>query len=178
MLWTIDPTHAVVEFSVKHLAISTVKGTFTSFTASGTTDDAGLPTTLTMEIDAASISTGNEQRDTHLRSADFFKTEEFPTLRFVSRAIRGTKDDLTVEGDLEMRGVTKPVTLKGALSQTVTDPWGNQRTSLAVSAKILRSEWGLNWNQALEFGGFVVSDEVKLHVEAQAVAAVEEAVAA
>lgn len=175
MLWTIDPTHAAVEFSVKHMGLSTVKGTFTSFTASGETNDAGVPTSLSMEIDAASISTNHADRDKHLRSGDFFDVEKFPKLTFESRAVRGTRHDLTITGDLSIRGVTRPITLTGELSESITDPWGNTRTSLAVSGKISRKEWGLTWNQALEFGGFMVSDAVTLHVEAQAVAQVEAA---
>ncbi|MDH5233564.1 MAG: YceI family protein [Gemmatimonadota bacterium] len=173
MLWTIDPTHAAVEFSVKHMGISTVKGAFNSFTATGETNDAGVPTSLSMEIDADSISTNNADRDTHLRSGDFFDVAEYPKLTFVSTKVSGVRGELTITGDLTIRGVTRPVTLTGELSETVTDPWGNTRTSLAVSGKISRKEWGLTWNQALEFGGFMVSDEVKLHVEAEAVAQVE-----
>ncbi len=177
MLWSVDPQHAAVEFSVKHMAISTVKGQFKSFTATGETNDAGVPTSLKMEIDAASITTNNEQRDAHLNSGDFFDVAAHPAITFVSTSIKGPADDLTITGDLTMRGVTKPVTLKGELSQTVTDPWGNKRTSIVASGKLSREAWGLTWNQALEFGGFMVSDDVKLHIEAEAVATSEAAVA-
>ena len=177
MLWSVDPQHAVVEFSVKHMAISTVKGQFKSFTATGETNDAGVPTSLRMEIDAASITTNNEQRDAHLNSGDFFDVGAHTTITFVSTSIKGDADDLTVSGDLTMRGVTKPVTLTGELSQTVTDPWGNKRTSIVASGKLSREAWGLTWNQALEFGGFMVSDDVKLHIEAEAVATNEATVA-
>ncbi|MEX2182504.1 MAG: YceI family protein [Gemmatimonadaceae bacterium] len=173
MLWNIDPTHANVEFSVKHLAISTVRGAFNSFTASGATNDDGIPTALTMEIDAASISTNNEQRDAHLKSADFFDAANHPKLTFKATKITGTRDDLTVIGDLTIRGVTKPLTFKGEIATAIKDPWGLQRTSLSLSGKISRSEWGLNWNQALEFGGVLVSDDVKLEIEAAAVAQAE-----
>ena len=174
MRWNIDPTHAAVEFSVKHMAISTVKGAFRTFTASGETDADGLPTQLAMEIDASSISTNNAQRDEHLRSSDFFDVASFPTLTFRSTNVTGSADRVTVVGDLTIRGVTKPVTLTGESAGTVTDPWGNQRTSIAVRGKISRKEWGLTWNQALEFGGVLVSDEVSLTVEAQAVAVAEQ----
>ena len=172
MIWTIDNTHAAVEFSVKHMAISTVKGQFKSFTATGETNEAGVPTSIQMEIDADSISTNNEQRDGHLKSGDFFDAAVFPKLTFVSRSVRGAQDELVIEGDLTIRGTTQPVTLKGDLSQVVTDPWGNKRTSLAVTGKLSREKFGLTWNQALEFGGLMVSDEVKLHIEAEAVAVV------
>ena len=172
MQWTIDNTHALVEFSVKHMAISTVKGHFKSFTATGETNEAGAPTAVQMEIDAASVYTNNDQRDGHLRSDDFFGVEKYPTLTFNSTQITGTGDDLTIEGEITIKGVTKPLTLTGQLSRTVTDPWGNQRTSLAVTGKLSREAFGLTWNMALEFGGLMVSDEVKLHIEAEAVAMV------
>ena len=172
MQWNVDSTHALVEFSVKHMAISTVKGHFKSFTATGETNEAGIPTSLEMEIDATSIFTNNDQRDVHLKSSDFFEVENHPRLNFRSTSITGAGDDLTIAGELTIKGVTKPITLRGELSQTVTDPWGNQRTSLAVTGKLSRAEFGLTWNMALEFGGLMVSDEVKLHVEAEAVALV------
>lgn len=175
MFWSIDPTHAQVEFSVKHMAISTVRGRFTSFTGNGETDEAGRPTSLRMEIDAPSVTTNNAQRDAHLHSPDFFDVAKFPKLTFVSNSVSGDLDDLTIKGDLTIRGETHPVTLKGEMSQTVTDPWGNQRTSLAVTGKVSREQWGLTWNQALEFGGLMVSDEVKLHIEAEAIAVPAEA---
>ena len=177
MKWNLDPTHAAVDFSVRHMAISTVKGAFKSFTATGETNAAGLPISLSMQIDATSINTNSAQRDGHLNSPDFFNTAEFPTISFESKKVEGAADDLTITGELTIRGITKPVTLKGEMSETITDPWGNKRTSLAVKGKISRAEWGLTWNQALEFGGLLVSDDVKLEIEAEAVAAVEAPVA-
>jgi polyisoprenoid-binding protein YceI len=172
MIWNIDPTHANIDFSVKHMAISTVRGAFNLFNATGETDEAtGLPTSLSMEIDATSINTNNEQRDGHLKSPDFFDVANHPKISFVSTKISGTPSELTIVGDLTIRGVTKSVTLTGELSSAVKDPWGMQRCSLEVSGKIKRSEFGLTWNQALEMGGVLVSDDVKLTVSAQAVAA-------
>ena len=168
--WTIDPTHAQVEFAVKHMAISTVRGQFKTFTATGETNDAGMPNALTMEIDAASISTNNEQRDGHLTSPDFFDAANFPKLTFTATKISGTADALTIVGDLTIKGVTKSVTLTGEMASPIKDPWGNQRTSLSVTGKISRGDFGLTWNMALEAGGFLVSDEVKLSIDAQAVA--------
>ncbi len=168
--WTIDTTHANVDFSVKHMAISTVRGAFNVFNGTGETDANGLPTSLRMEIDAASVSTNNEQRDGHLKSPDFFDVANHPTLVFESTKISGTREDLTIVGNLTIRGVTKPVTLKGELAPVVKDPWGNQRTSLVATGKLSREQFGLTWNMALEFGGVMVSDEVKLHIEAEAVA--------
>lgn len=174
MIWNLDTTHANVDFSVKHMAISTVRGSFDLFSASGETDDAtGLPTKLSMEIDAASVNTNNEQRDGHLKSPDFFDVANHPKITFVSTKVSGTPSELTIVGDLTIRGVTKSVTLTGELSSVMKDPWGLQRRSIEVAGKIKRSEFGLTWNQALEMGGVLVSDEVKLTVSAQAVAAVE-----
>jgi polyisoprenoid-binding protein YceI len=169
MIWTIDSAHALVEFSVKHMAISTVRGHFKSFSGSGETNEAGMPTSLRMEIETGSVFTNNDQRDAHLRSGDFFDAETFPKMTFTSRKVSGAPDDLRIEGDLTIRGETHPVTLKGEMSQVVKDPWGNQRTSLAVTGKLSREKWGLTWNQALEFGGLMVSDEVKLSIEAEAI---------
>lgn len=173
MLWTLDPSHASVGFAVRHMGISTVRGSFTRITAAGETDDAGFPTTLSMEIDATSISTNHEQRDAHLRSPDFFDTATFPALTFRSTQVTGKPGALTVVGDLTIRGVTKPVTLTGAIAAPIADPWGNRRTSLSLTGRIRRSDWGLNWNQVLELGGLLVSDEVQLDIEAQAVSSAQ-----
>ena len=175
MLWQIDPTHANVDFSVKHMAISTVRGSFKTFTATGATNDDGYPTSLSMEIDATSITTNNDQRDAHLRSGDFFETEKHPKLTFKSTKISGPKNDLVVEGQMTIRGATKLIRLTGEMSDIVTDPWGNQRTSLSLRGKLVRSEFGLLWNQALEFGGLMVSDDVKLEIEAEGIAVPSEA---
>lgn len=176
MLWNLDTSHATVDFTVKHMAISTVRGSFKLFAASGETDDAtDLPTKLSMELDAASVFTNSEQRDGHLKSADFFDVANHPKITFESTSVSGNADALTIVGNLTIRGVTKPVTLKGELSSVIKDPWGLQRRSIAVTGKIKRSEFGLTWNQALEMGGVLVSDEVKLEIEAQAVAAQPEA---
>ncbi len=172
MIWNIDASHTNVDFAVKHMAISTVRGSFNVFSATGETDEKGLPTKLSMEIDATSVSTNNEQRDGHLKSPDFFDVANHPKLTFVATKISGTPAELTIVGDLTIRGVTKSVTLTGELTGAMKDPWGLQRCSLEVSGKIKRSEFGLTWNQALEMGGVLVSDEVKLTVSAQAVAAV------
>lgn len=177
MQWTIDPTHALFEFSVKHMAISTVKGSFKSFSGLGMTGEHGLPTALNVEVETASIFTNMEQRDDHLRSADFFDAANHPKILFTATAITGERDDLTVVGDLTMRGVTKSISLKGELSEVVTDPWGNQRAALELTGKINRKEFGLVWNMALEFGGVMVSEDVKLHIAVEATAVAEAAVA-
>lgn len=178
MKWTLDTSHSAAEFAVKHLMISTAKGHFKTFTGTGETNADGTLKSAELTIDASSINTNVEARDNHLRSPDFFDVAKFPTITFKSTKIEQQGTDITITGDLTMHGVTKPVTLKGELTSAVTDPWGNQRTALAVSSKINRKEWGLHWNQALEAGGFAVGEEVKLSVEFEAVAVKNEALVA
>lgn len=171
MIWNIDASHTNVDFAVKHMAISTVRGSFNVFSATGETNDAGFPIALLMEIDAASVNTNNEQRDGHLKSPDFFDVAASPTITFVATKITGAPSELVIVGDLTIRGVTKSVTLTGEISDETKDPWGLQRRSLEVTGKIKRSEFGLVWNQALEMGGVLVSDDVKLSISAQAIVA-------
>ncbi len=171
MQWKLDTTHAQVGFSVKHMAISTVRGRFLRFDGAGETDDSGKLTAATFTIDAASINTNQEQRDIHLRSADFFDAERYPTLTFSSTSVTQIGTDVTITGNFTMHGITRPVTLKGEASPIVKDPWGMQRTALALEGKLNRKEWGLSWNQALELGGLMVSEDVKLSIELEAVAA-------
>ena len=170
MKWNLDTAHSAAEFAVKHLMISTVKGRFNTFTGSGETGPDGVIKNAELAIDAASINTNVDARDNHLRSADFFDVEKFPKITFKSTKIDHKGTDITITGDLTIHGVTKPVTLKGEFTPPVTDPWGNSRSALAVSTKINRKDWGLHYNQALEAGGWVVGDEVKINVEFEAVA--------
>jgi polyisoprenoid-binding protein YceI len=170
MQWTLDTTHAEVEFAVKHLMISTVKGRFKMFTGSGRTAEDGRLESVQMAIDTASVDTNVQQRDDHLRSPDFFDAANHPEMTFQSTKVTQAGSDVTIVGDLTIRGVTKPVTLTGEYIAPSKDPWGNSRAALAVGAKINRKDWGLGWNMALEAGGVVVSDEVKLRVEVEAVA--------
>lgn len=171
MQWKLDTTHTQVGFSVKHMAISTVRGRFTRFDGAGETDDAGRVTKAGFTIDTASIDTNQEQRDAHLRSADFFDAEGHPTLTFTSTSVTQDGSDITIVGDFTMRGVTRSLTLKGETAPTVKDPWGMTRTALTLEGKLNRKEWGLNWNQALEIGGLMVSEDVKLSIELEAIAA-------
>jgi polyisoprenoid-binding protein YceI len=171
MQWTLDPTHAEVEFAVKHLMISTVKGRFRSFTGSGTTLGDGTLGGVQMTIDAESIDTNTKQRDDHLRSPDFFDVQNHPQLTFASTSVKQSGGDVTIVGDLTMRGVTRSVTLKGEYTAPSKDPWGNPRAALAVNGVVNRKDWGLNWNMALEAGGVVVGEDVKLRIEVEATAA-------
>ena len=170
MKWNIDVTHSQAEFAVKHMMISTVRGRFKTLTGHGESDASGALTSVRMEIDAASIDTNVQQRDDHLRSPDFFDVANHPQLVFTSTTITQSGSDITITGDLAMHGVTHPVTLSGEYSAPMKDPWGMQRASLVVSGKLNRKDWGLGWNMALEAGGVIVSEEVKLTVEVEATA--------
>ena len=168
--WTIDASHSEVGFSVRHLGISKTRGRFGTFT--GTLQvDAENPanSSVEVEIDAASIDTKDAGRDEHLRSADFFDAEQFPTLSFRSTAVRGTGSDWTVEGELTIRGVTRPVVLETELVGLQKDPWGNDRVGFAATTEVNREDFGLTWNAALETGGFLVGKNVKIDLEVEAV---------
>ena len=169
--WALDASHTNVGFAVKHMMISTVRGNFSEVTATVEIDGDDYSTAqISAEIDAASITTRNEQRDTHLRSADFFDVENEPKLTFTSTKVDVvSKEELRVTGDLTIRGTTKPVTLNVELTGTGKDPWGNDRSAFTAETKINRSEFGLTWNQALETGGVIVSDEIKITIEGELV---------
>lgn len=167
MQWSLDPAHSQIQFSVKHMGISTVRGTFQQFTGT-IEDDTGTPKSATIDIDMASLNTGNEQRDGHLKSADFFDVENHPKASFTLTSFTRTGDAATATGELTIRGTTKPVTLTGEIGGPAKDPWGNQKVSAELETKISRKEWGLVWNVALEAGGVLVSDEVKLRIDVQA----------
>ena len=174
MQWILDPAHSQIQFSVKHLGISTVRGTFQQF--SGTIEeDGGVVKAVNVDIDVASLNTGSDQRDGHLKSADFFDVETNPSASFALTSFERTGDDVVASGTLTIRGVNKPITLKGEIGGPAKDPWGNQKVSAVLETKISRKEWGLVWNVALEAGGVLVSDDVKLHIDVQAQAAVEAA---
>jgi polyisoprenoid-binding protein YceI len=167
--WQLDPSHSSVEFSVKHLMITTVKGSFTGVKAEIVGDPiAPGKAIVTATIDAPTITTKNDQRDAHLRSADFFDVEKYPTITFAGKRIDGDAlGDFKLVGDLTIHGVTKEITLDGTFEGQAKDPWGGTRASYALTGKIRRADFGLTWNQALEAGGVVVSDEVKISVDAQ-----------
>jgi polyisoprenoid-binding protein YceI len=167
--WQLDPSHSSVEFSVKHLMITTVKGSFAGIEAEIVgAESAPTKARVKATIDAATITTKNEQRDTHLRSADFFDVEKYPTITFAGKRIDGDAlGDFKLVGDLTIHGVTKEITLDGSFGGQAKDPWGGTRAAYTLNGKIRRADFGLTWNQALEAGGVVVSDEVKISVEAQ-----------
>lgn len=170
-VYEIDSSHSAAHFSVRHLMISNVKGEFSKVTGTVVYDpnDPGA-TEIDAAIDVTTINTRDGQRDAHLRTADFFDTEQYPTLTFKSTQVRKSKDKLQVKGDLTMHGVTREVTLEvdGPTSE-VKDPWGNTRVGATASTKINRKDWGLTWNSALETGGVLVGEEVTITLDIEAV---------
>jgi polyisoprenoid-binding protein YceI len=172
--WQIDPNHTLVEFSAKHLMITTVKGRFGKVSGSILVDEQNPDrSTVEAEIDAASLDTRTEQRDQHLRSPDFLDVEKYPTITFRSRRIRGTSkqpgDEFQVTGDLPIHGTTREVTLNAVYEGEGKDPWGGERVSFSATTKIDRPDFGLTWNQALETGGLLVGNDIKISIEVQAV---------
>jgi polyisoprenoid-binding protein YceI len=166
--WKIDPAHSGVEFVVTHLMISKVRGRFSDISGSVVTDGTPVGSRIEAEIGTASITTNDAGRDTHLRSGDFFDVEKFPKIRFVSTAVKPTGDnEFVVAGDLTIRGVTRPVEMKVTSEGFTKDPWGNDRAGFSGSLKIDRRDFGLTWNQALEAGGVMVSNEVRLTVDVE-----------
>ncbi len=167
MRWNIDNSHSTAEFSVRHLMITNVKGRFG--TVSGTVDyDSANPEAaqINVTIDATSIDTRDEKRDGHLRSPDFFDTEKFPQITFVSKKVVKGGDGLLATGDLTMHGVTKEITLDVETpSAPGKDPWGNTRIGASASGKLNRKDWDLGWNAALEAGGVLVGEQVKINIE-------------
>jgi polyisoprenoid-binding protein YceI len=178
-VWQIDPAHTVVEFAVRHLMISTVKGRFRDVQGTAQFDPADLTTgTAEVTIQVASIDTGVADRDRHLRSADFFDVENYPTMTWRARKVERTGENrYRVAGDLTIRGVTREIPLEVAVLGTVKDPWGSERLGLSASGSLRRSDFGLTWNQVLETGGVVVGDEVKVTLEVELVREVARAAA-
>ena len=166
--WVADPAHTSIEFKVKHMMFASVKGRFDAYEATLVSNDDGLA--LDATIDVASLDSKAGQRDEHLRSPDFFDAERFPQIRFRSTRVDERDGKLTVAGELTIRDVTREVVLEGELA-TGVDPWGNERVLLELEGELDRTDYGLTWNQALEAGGVLVGDTVKLAVDAQAVRA-------
>jgi len=167
--WTIDPSHSEVSFKVRHLGISKTRGRFGSFRGDIVVADQPEDSRVAVEIDAASIDTKDEGRDTHLRSGDFFDADSFPTLTFVTTGVEAQGDRWVVTGDLTIRGVTRPVVLDTEIVGLVTDPWGNDRVGFQASAEVNREDFGLTWNAALETGGLLVGKTVQIDLEVEAV---------
>ena len=167
--WQIDPAHTDVEFSVRHLMVSNVKGRFGNVTGSVEIDDGNAKqVAIDVSIPVATVDTRVEQRDAHLRSPDFFDVERYPQMTFKAGSIDGdTNGAFTLAGELTIRGVTKPVVLDVVIEGRGSDPWGNERLGFSATTKIDRKDFGLTWNAALETGGVVVGDTVKITINAE-----------
>lgn len=165
--WILDPSHSELTFKVKHMMISNVKGEFKDFSIDVDGEDI-VKSTLKVTVDAASINTNNTDRDNHLKSADFFDVENQPEIKFESTSFTHKEDDAyQLKGLLTMKGISKEVNLEVEFGGINTDPWGNQKAGFSVEGKINRKDWGLNWNTALETGGVLVSEDVKIAGELQ-----------
>jgi polyisoprenoid-binding protein YceI len=170
--WTLEPAHSDVSFAVKHMGFSTVRGRFGGVAGTVTFAEDGRLAGADITIDVSTIDTGMAQRDGHLKSPDFFDVATYPQARFVATSVAQQPDGaLTVAGDLTLHGITRPVTLTGTLGQPAVDPFGQRRVGASLSAALARKDWGLTWNVALEKGGWLVSEDVTLHVDVQAVPA-------
>ncbi len=166
--WSLDPAHSELQFKVKHLMITTVTGSLKIFNATIVTEgDDFQDAQVTFEAETASIDTGNGDRDNHLKSADFFDAEQFPVIGFKSSGMEKDGNDYVLKGDLTIKGVTKAVKLNAEFGGIATDPWGNTKAGFTLNGKINRTDFGLTWNAALETGGVMVSEEVKVAAELQ-----------
>ena len=169
--WNLDPAHSTAEFKVKHMMITNVKGQFTGLTGALTLDEGDIANSkVEAAIDASTVNTREPQRDAHLRSADFFDVEKYPSLQFRSTGVKRTgEDEVAATGELTIHGVTREVVFKvEGPTPPAKDPWGSTRIGLSAVTKINRKDFGLNWNAALETGGFLVGDDVKVSLQIQA----------
>lgn len=174
--WNLDPTHSEIQFKVKHLMITNVTGSFQDFSVSAeSADEKFTAPQVSFSAKIASIHTGNEQRDGHLKSADFFDAETYPELRFVSKEATNydTDGNFDLTGDLTIRDVTKEVTVKVEFGGVAKDPWGNVKAGFTIATKINRADFGLTWNAPIETGGVLVSEEVRISGELQLVKAAQ-----
>lgn len=167
--YTVDPSHSTVGFVARHLMITKVRGRFTSFSGTAEIAPNPLDSTLSATVDLGSVETGDAGRDGHLKSADFFATDEHPEMTFVSTGIKEDGDDYRLFGDLTIKGVTRPVDFDLEFEGVETDPWGNTKAGFTAETDVNRKDWGLEWNVALETGGVLVSDKVKIQLDIQLV---------
>ncbi|HEX9540205.1 MAG TPA: YceI family protein [Streptosporangiaceae bacterium] len=167
--WTIDPIHSEVGFAVRHMMVSKVRGKFKTFSGELVTGENPLDSSVTAEIDLASIETGAEQRDDHIRSADFFEVETYPTMTYRSTGVRADGDDYVVDGELSLKGVTKQVPLTLELNGFGPDPYGGTRAGFTATTEINRRDFNVNFSAPMQNGGMVVADKVTIHLEIEAV---------
>jgi polyisoprenoid-binding protein YceI len=165
--WTVDPSHSTVGFVARHLMVTKVRGRFTGVTGTVHVADDPLQSSVEAKVDMTTISTGDEGRDGHLRSADFFDVEHHPEMTFVSTGVTHRGGDFQLRGDLTIKGVTRPVTFDLEVDGVGTDPWGNTKAGFTASTEINRRDWGLEWNVALDTGGVLVGEKVKIELEIQ-----------
>ena len=166
--WGIDTTHTEVQFKVKHLVISTVTGFFKKFEGSLESESEDFDgAQVNFKLDTNSIDTNQADRDGHLKSADFFAAEQYPTIDFTGSLAKVEGSEYTLDGALTLHGITKAIVLNVDFGGTIVDPWGNNRAGFEISGKLNRKDFGLNWNALTEAGGMVVSEEVKLHINAE-----------
>ena len=167
--WSIDPVHSEVGFAARHMMVSKVRGKFRTFSGQIVTGADPLDSSVTAEIDLASIDTGHEQRDAHIRSADFFEVETYPTMTYRSTGVRQRGDDYILDGKLTLKGVTRDVPLTLELNGFGPDPYGGTRAGFTATAEINRRDFGVNFSAVMETGGAVVSDKVTIQLEIEAV---------
>ncbi len=165
--WVLDPSHSEVRFTVRHMMISKVRGVFAVKSATIVAPENPLEASVTATVDASSLNTGDEGRDGHLRSADFFDVETYPSIDFASTGVRIEGGDFLVDGDLTIHGVTKPVTFEVEFGGFGTDPWGNYKAGATAKTVINREDFGLTWNAALETGGVLVGKDVTIELDLQ-----------
>ena len=166
--WALDPAHSEVNFKVKHLVISSVTGTFKSFEGGFETDHEDFSNAdIDFSLDVNSIDTNQEQRDVHLKSADFFDQEKYPKISFKSTSFTKSGEDYELTGNLNVKDVTKPIKLKVEFGGTATDFYGNEKAGFEITGKISRKEYGLTWDAVTEAGAIVVGDDIKLNINAQ-----------
>jgi polyisoprenoid-binding protein YceI len=172
MPWQIDPTHASLGFTGKHMLVSKVKGQFRDYDADVNVDEANLTnSTATFRFKVASVDSGFGQRDDHLRSADFFNAEQYPEIVFTTRRIEPKGDEYRIVGDLTIRDVTREVAFEGEVAGPIQNPWGATVVSISAAAKVNRKDWGLDWNLPLGSSGLLVSDQITLEIDAELVKA-------
>jgi polyisoprenoid-binding protein YceI len=166
--WVIDPAHSTIGFTVRHMMVSKVRGTFADFTADIVTGDDPLQSSVSATVQMASIDTGDDGRDQHLRTNDFFDVENHPTMTFRSTKVEPAHGDHRLHGDLTIRGVTRPVVFDLELGGVAKDPWGNTRTGFTATGSINRKDFGINFNAPLETGGVIVGDKVTIELDIEA----------
>jgi len=170
--WKLDPAHTLVEFSAKHMMITTVKGRIADVEGTIYTDEKDpRKSSVEATLKGASIDTRSDQRDQHLRSGDFLNVDQFPEIRFKSTRVEGDKNNFKLTGNLTIRDVTREITLDVEFGGINRDPWGGERVGFSASGKIDRRDFGLTWNQALETGGVLVANDIRINIEAEAVKA-------